>query len=334
MPTITPTVYSFRDVPAYENKILLDLVNVKDIFKGILVNGFGGKPALGWTIQFEDASGIVFRNPSDTMSVSFRNHTSGSFTQYNIADDFTDSTTYTTLFYGGCLRYGDTQGFAVVGYGDTFNFIASKFTDSTYFTTDYHESHLVNFICVGKYNSFHNSVNPYYCFGGYSRRVDKGSGNWTSEPYSQGGYQLHSIIKIDQALNQDLPDSVEGGMTIPFNHDGSIKPYSRYSRLYNGGLKQVINGTGVVASLSTIESRNIWLDCVIYDFIDLEYSINYTLNQGIKGVIPSLMLGGNINQDATTNRFGDIITVNGRDYLYLKTYDTPIWLRVDSWEEN
>lgn len=334
MATVTPTVYTFRDVPAYENEILLDLINVKDIFKAILVNGFGGKPALGWTIQFEDASGIVFRNPSDTMSIGFKEHTLANFTQYNIADDFTDSTTYTTLFFGGCLNYGETHGFAIVGYGDTFNFISSKYSDSSYFTCVYHESHLVNFICMGKYNSLHGSVNPYYCFGGYSRRVDKGSGNWTSEPHSNGVYQSYSILKIDTVLYSDLGLSVEGGVNIPFNHDGSTRPYPRYSRMYDGGFRTIINGTGVVDSMATIESRDFWMDCVLYDWVDLEWSIDFFNDFGIKGVIPSLMLGCNINQDATANRFGDVITVNGHDYLYLKSYHTPIWLRVDSWEES
>ena len=70
MATITPTRFDWTDDAAYSGGVNMNYANVRDIFKKILVDGMGAKPALGWTVQFtEGADRIVFRNPSDTFSL-------------------------------------------------------------------------------------------------------------------------------------------------------------------------------------------------------------------------------------------------------------------------
>ncbi len=70
MATVTPTHFAPTDLLGSGTRIRNTYTNLRDLFKKILVNGAGSKPALGWTIQFpEDTDAIVFRSPNDLYSI-------------------------------------------------------------------------------------------------------------------------------------------------------------------------------------------------------------------------------------------------------------------------
>lgn len=84
-----PTIYRYSDSAAPARPTTAQ--GVIDILKACLVTGYGAKAAAGWSIKFEDATYIVFRNAKNDFALRITKATGA----INIADDYTNITTPT-----------------------------------------------------------------------------------------------------------------------------------------------------------------------------------------------------------------------------------------------
>jgi len=113
-----PTVYKWTDASAPQ--ILRgDVPSHLALFQAVLVNGYGAKPAAGWTIPFSDATSFVIKQGGTrTVKACLKFHTynaAGYGSEFETADDYTDLTTPVNQWAGGASNEKiGSQGYASV----------------------------------------------------------------------------------------------------------------------------------------------------------------------------------------------------------------------------
>ena len=340
--TVTPITYKWTDDPLYATSGTNMMFNeLKDIFKKILVDGMGSKPALGWTLQFDDADGIVFRSPSDLFSFGIRQGSgTGNFSDWSewyFAEDFLDSTTFSNDFYGGCFMDWNSDNsyiyeFMAFGYEDTFIFSSTRLRGSTYFSGSWSSTGLNQGVMSLKYDTYTNDSKPYVFWGTTSYRVDTGGNVYKNIPLYNETYSF-AYLWTTFPSNGIAPFS-DGYMTKPFNTDGSIyTDYAGTIRVLNMGFN---SGSGYWEWWTTIQDVSLFLPFILASPASLDGADAFSSGRGFYGVVPYFSNGLTIGQTDGPGyngySYGDTLQIGGRDYYYYRTPGSNIYIHAGNWE--
>jgi len=342
MATVTPTHFTVADIESAfginaGDKVEYNYANLRDLFKALLVNGAGSKPALGWTIQFpEDTDAIVFRSPDDTYSIGVKQG-SGTGTTYDgwadvvYSQDFTDNYTATSMFYSCCIPDLYPYHAQAVGYADNIYIMFATDLNTAYTTRTATPQYQI-MLMSGYYNSLHGDLKPLFAVGGVSNRINLGGGAYESIPLYSVNPPYSSYISFVPRITSNLLVNNIGGISVPNAQDGSPFPTTpAWLNLFTHGID---TGYSYWLTQQSIENNQYVFTPILKRIYDSTFEDISTVDQQI--FVGSLrgvdMTFNNYHSTIATNTFLTINTYNGKQYLWFRTLNAPLLVRVDAWE--
>lgn len=307
------TVYRWDDVgaPSIGTKTATDILN---IFKKCLVEGYGAKSPLGWTIPFEDAPNnkVVFRNSTTEGS--------GGFVQF--WDYIGTNPASSTIAFQGAVSMTGLDAFekpqarmlakaaslmnywVLIGTSCGFWFITHNSL-----TTPYGATYDKMIFFVGDFNAFVTNDVGRFVNLMYSTTTDMTSTSWnySFDSSMQAGSPLCRIYDTDSSDNY-LAYKMDGNYLTGSNNHAGIPTVAR---IFNKPLM-----IGTVSHTST-------------DRLGVISSVS-VIRPYYRGEIPGLLnspQGGYSGEPWPT-----IETINGEQHLLMAGYQFGrTWINLESW---
>ncbi len=329
MATVTPTHFAPTDLLGSGTRIRNTYTNLRDLFKKILVNGAGSKPALGWTIQFpEDTDAIVFRSPNDLYSIGINagNTSLGGYLWPIItySQDFTDNYTATSIFHECTIDASVEYYSQCMGYEDTLYLWFSEWWGAGYITTTNHNDSTS--LCSGLYKPVGSAIKPLFAFGGISSRENITGNSYKNVPYYSTNSNYNNQIIPSARWHDNLTNSSRGGISIPNNLNGVAQsPAPRWLNLFTHGL-----------TFDLEESAVDDMQYVVRPMLKADFDSNTTIIVESYPLFHGYLAGIYLTQEqirsTSTTTFNTVKTYNGVDYLVIRTYYLLLLVRIDEWE--
>jgi hypothetical protein len=312
------TVYRWDDVGAPQLSVTPTPNEIIDVLKACLVNGYGTKVPLGWSIAFEDVP---------TSKIAFRNSTtegSGGFIQYSSSDGTNaegrqmyikaasamsalDSFTHPSYQFvhnnswtaNQWVIVGTSAGFYFIprySYQSyNLNYLNSSQSEVTYFVGDLDSNYINDVtrftICAHNFTNNMTNVN-------YSHAIGYGGVSGSGIMYGVDGSNTSNAHVIDC-----------GSLNFQMNN-------SNYT-LELSGINPVL--TPVCIRMSSTNSTDV-------DGVKCIYSNKSPFYRGLVAGLYAMPFCGYGNA-----KWPIIRNWNGQDYMLLRNYHTGTWVNITEW---
>lgn len=328
------TVYRWDDAGAPQLTTSRKPSEIINILKKCLVDGYGSKPSLGWTKEFEDIANqkVVFRNSSTTGS--------GGFVRFASLGGSDAAATFMTIRAGMSMSDVDTffketsyqRGITVsaftsihwflIGTSSAFYFMLSN---SAYTLLAQNGYSLERGCFVGDFKSY---LPADQCT--FIALADYVNGDQTSNAGSatQAFYNhFYGVYAITQAGDSSYQNRIHGadGSNVSMNYGVRLTCMC----ISNASYVQSLNNMGLYASAHlAVSSQSSQTTVTDVDGVNIRNSVITPL---VRGELPGLKV--EIMQRYNNQSWPKIELIDGKNHWLLRAafYTAGVWINMEEW---